>query len=198
MRLGILSLQGAFAEHAQMLRSLGADTFEIRKPSDLQEQMDGIVIPGGESTAMGLLLRDMGMLAPLREIIQNGMPVMGTCAGAILLADSICGQEEPHLATMPVTIRRNAYGRQLGSFSAVSEFKGCGSVPMRFIRAPVIDSLGDGVELLAEVDGSMAAARYGNQIIMTFHPEISGDPSIHNYFLDICKEHRAAGNPDMT
>lgn len=185
MRIGILALQGAFAEHSAVLRSLGAETFEIRNLDDLNEQMDGIVIPGGESTVIGMLLNDLGMMTPLRKMISDGLPALGTCAGAIVLAEGIEEQDETYLATMPMTVRRNAYGRQLGSFTDITEFKGCGRIPMRFIRAPIISSIGR-AECLAKIDGDIVAARYGNQMAMTFHPELSSDTSVHQMFLGIC------------
>ena len=117
MRIGVLALQGAFIEHERMLRELGADCFEIRQLRDISGQIDGIVIPGGESTVQGKLLRELGIMEPLRKMIRNGLPVFGTCAGLILLAKSIDGGEPPHLAVMDITAKRNAYGRQLGSFS---------------------------------------------------------------------------------
>ncbi len=187
MRIGILALQGAFAEHSTMLRSLDSDTFYIRKKNDLDNTMNGMVIPGGESTTMRKLLNDMGMVEPVRSLIESGLPVMGTCAGAILLAEEIQGNDAC-LATIPMTIQRNAYGRQLGSFTVSSEFEGCGRIPMRFIRAPVIESVGKDVRPIASVDNRIVAARYDDQLAMTFHPEISGDTRVHEYFLRVCRD----------
>lgn len=193
MRIGVLALQGAFIEHERMLRELGADCFEIRQLRDISGQIDGIVIPGGESTVQGKLLRELGIMEPLRKMIRNGLPVFGTCAGLILLAKSIDGGEPPHLAVMDITAKRNAYGRQLGSFSTEGEFQGIGRIPMTFIRAPYISSA-DGTEILAAVDGKSVAARQGNMIVTAFHPELTPDARVHGYFLDMVRaaEERSA------
>lgn len=193
MRIGVLALQGAFIEHEKMLRELGADCFEIRQLRDISGQIDGIVIPGGESTVQGKLLLELGIMEPLRKMIRNGLPVFGTCAGLILLAKSIDGGEPPHLAVMDITAKRNAYGRQLGSFSTEGEFQGIGRIPMTFIRAPYISSA-DGAEILAAVDGKAVAARQGNMIVTAFHPELTSDARVHGYFLDMVRaaEERSA------
>ncbi len=193
MRIGVLALQGAFIEHEKMLRELGADCFEIRQLRDISGQIDGIVIPGGESTVQGKLLRELGIMEPLRKMIRNGLPVFGTCSGLILLAKSIDGGEPPHLAVMDITAKRNAYGRQLGSFSTEGEFQGIGRIPMTFIRAPYISSA-DGAEILAAVDGKSVAARQGNMIVTAFHPELTSDARVHGYFLDMVRaaEERSA------
>lgn len=193
MRIGVLALQGAFIEHERMLRELGADCFEIRQLRDISGQIDGIVIPGGESTVQGKLLRELGIMEPLRKMIRNGLPVFGTCAGLILLAKSIDGGEPPHLAVMDITAKRNAYGRQLGSFSTEGEFQGIGRIPMTFIRAPYISSA-DGTEILAAVDGKSVAARQGNILVTAFHPELTSDALVHGYFLDMVRaaEERSA------
>ena len=186
IRVGILALQGAFIEHRNMLEGLGIECFEIRKPIDLEREMDGLILPGGESTVMGKLLRDLRMFDGIRNMVLNGLPVLGTCAGAILMADDVIDGPS-HLATVPMTIRRNAYGRQLGSFNTISEFAGKAGVPMTFIRAPIIESVGEDVDILASVDGVPVAVRYGDQVAMTFHPELSDDTTIHSYFVDIMK-----------
>ena len=193
MRIGVLALQGAFIEHEKMLRELGADCFEIRQLRDISGQINGIVIPGGESTVQGKLLRELGIIEPLRKMIRNGLPVFGTCAGLILLAKSIDGGEPPHLAVMDITAKRNAYGRQLGSFSTEGEFQGIGRIPMTFIRAPYISSA-DGAEILAAVDGKSVAARQGNILVTAFHPELTSDARVHGYFLDMVRaaEERSA------
>lgn len=180
--VAVLALQGAFVEHERMLRRLGAGCFEIRKREDLQRPFDALVIPGGESTTMGRLLRDLGLYSPLRKKIEDGLPVFGTCAGLILLAKDVIGGE-PVFGTLDVKVRRNAYGRQLGSFYAEEDFKGIGKVPMTFIRAPVIESAGPEAEVLARVDGQIVAARQGTQLGISFHPELSRDLSVHRYFL---------------
>lgn len=193
MRIGVLALQGAFIEHEKILRDLGADCFEIRQLRDISGQIDGIVIPGGESTVQGKLLRELGIIEPLRKMIRNGLPVFGTCAGLILLAKSIDGGEPPHLAVMDITAKRNAYGRQLGSFSTEGEFQGIGRIHMTFIRAPYISSA-DGAEILAAVDGKSVAARQGNILVTAFHPELTSDARVHGYFLDMVRaaEERSA------
>lgn len=186
MRAGILALQGAFAEHRDMLESLGADCTEIRQRKDFREDLDALILPGGESTVMKKLLGELGLLNPIRKSIEDGMPVMGTCAGLILLAENVDGGE-PCFGTMPVTVRRNAYGRQLGSFQTVEEVKGVGQFPMTFIRAPYIEKVREDVEILAVTEGNITAARYGSQLGLAFHPELTGDPGIHRYFIEeIC------------
>lgn len=184
MRIGVLALQGAFIEHEKMLSQLGAESFEIRQLKDLSQPMDGLVIPGGESTVQGKLLRELGMMEPLRDMINSGLPVFGTCAGLILLAKDIEGGETPHLAVMDITAKRNAYGRQLGSFSFSGEFKGLGNIPMTFIRAPYI-SRSDGAEILAGVNGKAVAARQQNMLVTAFHPELTANTAVHGYFLDM-------------
>lgn len=186
MRIGVLALQGAFIEHEKMLSGLGAECFEIRQLKDLSQPMDGLIIPGGESTVQGKLLRELEMMAPLRGMISSGLPVFGTCAGLILLAKEIEGGEAPHIAAMDITAKRNAYGRQLGSFSHIGDFKGIGKIPMTFIRAPYI-SRSDGAEILAEVSGMAVAARQDNMLATAFHPELTSDTSVHSYFLDIVR-----------
>ena len=184
MRIGILALQGAFAEHRDMLESLGVDCTEIRQRKDFRENLDALILPGGESTVMKKLLGELGLLNPIRKSIEYGMPVMGTCAGLILLAENVDGGE-PCFGTMPVTVRRNAYGRQLGSFVTDAEIAHIGTYRMNFIRAPYIDEiLNPQVETLAIVDGNTVAVRYKNQLALSFHPEVSEDARVHAYFLN--------------
>lgn len=190
MTIGVLALQGAFIEHEKMLAQLGADSFEIRQLRDIDRHMDGLIIPGGESTVQGKLLRELELLEPIREQIKSGLPVFGTCAGLILLAKKIDGGEPPHLSVMDITAKRNAYGRQLGSFSANAEFKGLGIIPMTFIRAPYI-SESNGAEILAEVDGKAVAARQGNILVTAFHPELTKDLSVHRLFLKMAAKKAA-------
>ncbi len=185
MKVAVLALQGAFIEHRQMLRKLNVDSFEIRQRPDVEQPFDALIIPGGESTTQGKLLRELDLYMPLKERIEKGMPVFGTCAGMILLAKNLSNDERRHFATMDITVRRNAYGRQLGSFYTESEFKGIGSVPMTFIRAPYIEKVGDEVEVLAQVDGNIVAARQGNQLVTSFHPELNTDTRIHEYFVNM-------------
>ncbi len=192
MRIGILALQGAFVEHAGVLAELGAECRELRQLQDLEQEFDGLVLPGGESTVQGKLLRELGMFEPLRALIARGVPVLATCAGMILLADRLSNDDKVYFATMPVTVRRNAYGRQLGSFHTEAELRGLGKVPMTFIRAPYIERVGAGVEILAEVDGKIVAARYGNQLALAFHPELDASRALHRYFLQLCAAFRQA------
>ena len=181
--VAILALQGAFIEHEHVLDRLGVDRFEIRQRSDLERPFDALIIPGGESTVIGKLLKDLGILSPLRDRIENGLPVFGTCAGLIVLSKNVIGGV-PSLATMDITVKRNAYGRQLGSFYTEDGFDGIGKIPMTFIRAPYIDSVGKDVEVLSEVDGRIVAARQGKQLVTAFHPELTEDLSVHRYFLE--------------
>ena len=182
-RIGILAVQGAFAEHAQVLGRLGADCVELRKRADIAK-LDGLILPGGESTVQGKLLRELDMFEALRREIAGGLPTLATCAGLILLSEEIANGDNRCFATLPVCVRRNAYGRQLGSFQAVGEVKGLGDFEMVFIRAPYVESVGEGVEVLAKVDGRIVAVRYKNQLGMAFHPELGGDDRIHKMFLD--------------
>ena len=187
--IAVLALQGAFAEHEQMLQKLGVETFEIRNRTDWDKPKDGLIIPGGESTTMTRIMHDLDLWEPVRDAINGGLPVFGTCAGLIML-------DSNHLGTMNITAKRNAYGRQLGSFYHDGEFRGITDVPadselstqgsqlpMTFIRAPYIESHGEGVEILATVDGKDVAARQGNQLVTAFHPELNDDTRIHEYFV---------------
>ena len=180
MRIAVLALQGAFAEHEQMLHRLGAETFQVRQLDDWNQPKDGLIIPGGESTTQGKLLHDLGLFAPIRQAIAEGLPVFGTCAGLILLSPL-------HLGTMDIDVQRNAYGRQLGSFHTVAPVKGIGpDIPMTFIRAPYINKvLSPKCEVLAEVDGHIVAARQGRQLVTAFHPELDEDTRIHQFFLSM-------------
>lgn len=185
MKIAVLALQGAFAEHRKILEECGAETFEIRQKKDILQSFDGIVLPGGESTVMGKLLRELNIMDDIRGMIKNGMPVFGTCAGLILLADKISGSDESHIATMSITARRNAYGRQLGSFNANAEFKGIGEIPLTFIRAPYIEEVRGDAEILCTVDEKIVASRQGNQLAVAFHPELTDDKRVHEYFLNM-------------
>ncbi len=178
MRIAVLALQGAFAEHEQMLHRLGVDTFEVRQFADWQQPKNGLIIPGGESTTQSKLLRELGLFEPIRKDILAGLPVFGTCAGLILLSPM-------HLDTMAIDVQRNAYGRQLGSFHATAPVAGIGDdVPMTFIRAPYINKvLVPECEVLAQVDGHIVAARQGRQLVTAFHPELDDDTRIHELFL---------------
>lgn len=195
----MLAVQGAFMEHEHILQQLGADCVELRKSSDLAGEFDGIVLPGGESTVQGKLLRELHMFEGLKESIKQGMPVLATCAGLILLAENLSNSPETYFATLPVTVQRNAYGRQLGSFSASATVKGIQEetrkFPLEFIRAPYIVSVDEKVEPIAVIskmpDGSqgrnIVGVRYNNQIGLAFHPELVGDMRCHEMFLSMCK-----------
>lgn len=184
-----MALQGAFAEHEQMLQRLGVDTFLIRKPEDWLRHKDGLIIPGGESTAMLRIMKDEQLFEPVRSAIEGGLPVFGTCAGMILLARGVEGEERERIATMDIVVKRNAYGRQLGSFYTVAPVKHIGQdVPMTFIRAPYIVSVSEGVDVLATVDGNIVAARQGNQLVCSFHPELNEDERFHRYFVQMIEQ----------
>ena len=191
MTTAILAVQGAFAEHAAMLDELGEPWFELRCLRNMSRRFDRLILPGGESTVQGRLLREEGMLSTIRTLIEGGMPVLGTCAGFILLAERVIDDDDgsrpirpdSHLGTMHGTVERNAYGRQLASFHATDEFAGIGPVPMSFIRAPRIVEVREGAVELARVDGDIVAARDGKQIGVAFHPELDDDPRIHELFL---------------
>ena len=184
MATGILALQGAFAEHAAMLDRLGEPHFEIRQARDLEKPLDRLIIPGGESTVMRRLLHDLDLFDALRARITEGMPVFGTCAGLILLAKQVDGGV-PCFATMDIAVKRNAYGRQLGSFFTNDSFEGLGTLPMTFIRAPYIAEVHEGATPLATVDGRIVAVRAGSQIGVAFHPELDDDPRIHELFVSL-------------
>lgn len=184
-RVGVLALQGAFIEHAYMIRNLGHEAIEIRNASEL-EHLDGLILPGGESTAMGKLLDDFNMKEPLKNRIKDGLPIWGTCAGLILLADQIENDETIHLGEMEITAVRNAYGRQLGSFQFDGKFKGVDNTyPMVFIRAPYIGAVSDKVEVLATVNEHIVAARQDHMLVTAFHPELTDDTRIHEYFINM-------------
>ena len=182
----VLAVQGAFAEHERMLSHLGEKCVELRQASDLERPFDRLVLPGGESTVQGKLLAELGMLEPLRRRIEEGMPVLATCAGLILLAERLDAHDDrgtPRLGTLDVLVQRNAYGRQLGSFRTESELAGVGRVPMTFIRAPYIMEAGPGVEVLGQVDGRIVAVRQGRQLALAFHPELDESAAVHEAFL---------------
>lgn len=183
MTAAVLALQGAFAEHERILARLGVPCVELRQKSDLEKPFDALILPGGESTAQGKLLRELGMLGGIRERILGGTKTLATCAGMILLAEKIENDARVHLATMPIRVRRNAYGRQLGSFFIEEEFLGIGKIPMTFIRAPYIESAGEGAQVLAETGGKIVAAKFQNQTALSFHPELNADARLHEWWL---------------
>ena len=194
MRIGILALQGAFIEHAQMLDRLGADHFEIRCREDLDRPMDGLIIPGGESTVMAKLLRELGMHDKLKDMIESGLPVFGTCAGMIVLAQTLGDGTPGALATLPMKVQRNAYGRQLASFNCTAPFADVGDVPMEFIRAPYVMDPGDCDVLAKDTEGHIVAVRKGNQIATAFHPELTECTAVHRYFLEMAAAASAPNN----
>ena len=186
MQIGVFALQGAFIEHIRMLEKLGVKTYEIRNSKDLRDDFDGLVLPGGESTTMYKLLHDLKLEPWLKKQIKQGMPIFGTCAGLLLLAKEITNHKINFLSTMNIVAIKNAYGKQLGSFRTVDKFNKK-EVPLVFIRAPYIESVGEGVEILATVDGKIVAARDQYQLATAFHPELTSDLSIHEYFIDMIK-----------
>lgn len=191
MKIGILAVQGAFIEHETKLARLGAECIELRQKSDLEIKFDGLVLPGGESTVQGKLLRELDMFETLKKEIEGGMPVLATCAGLILLAEKLSNDSHVYFGTLPVTVKRNAYGRQLGSFRTVQDMEGVGTVPMTFIRAPYIEDTENGVEVLSRVDGKAVAVKYGSQLGLSFHPELDEDDRIHKLFLEECSLYSA-------
>lgn len=185
MRVAVLALQGAFIEHEQVLQELGVETFEVRQLQDWQQPKDALIIPGGESTTQVHLLSSLGLLHPIRQAILEGLPVFGTCAGLILLAKQEDGHPREGLCTMDIDVCRNAYGRQLGSFQATGEVSGISDkLPMTFIRAPYVHRvLSPEVEILSKVDGHIVAVRQGHQLATAFHPELTTDYHLHQYFI---------------
>ncbi|HEX7057039.1 MAG TPA: pyridoxal 5'-phosphate synthase glutaminase subunit PdxT [Bacilli bacterium] len=191
MNIGILAMQGAVAEHINMIEKAGATGIAIKKTEQLQD-IDGMIIPGGESTTIGKLMREYGFIDALRAFSAEGKPLFGTCAGMILLAKELAGQEEPHLRLMDITVQRNAFGRQRESFETDLAFKGIDH-PLRavFIRAPLITRVGPNVQVLSEANGEIVAAREGHLLAASFHPELTDDFSLHSYFLEMVKESMA-------
>ncbi len=207
LHIGVLALQGAFREHRLALEACGAQVTEIRRPLAAAplaglERFDGLVLPGGESTAMGRLMVDEGLLEPVRACARTGMPVYGSCAGLILLSRGVEGPDgepldQPGLGLLDAVVRRNAFGRQTDSFETVLDVRGVGrDVEAVFIRAPVIASCGPDVEVLARVDGPFgpapAAVRQKNLLATSFHPELTSDRRFHAFFLHVCRAWREA------
>ena len=189
MKIAVLAVQGAFAEHAKRVQELGAEAVELRQKADVLQSYDGIILPGGESTVQGKLLKELDMFQTIQEQIQGGMPVLATCAGLILLAKEVANDARRCFCTLPVTVQRNAYGRQLGSFHTVAPFAGLGDIPMTFIRAPYVSSVDDSVDVLSVVDSHIVAVQYENQLAMSFHPELDDDLRIHQRFLELVQNH---------
>jgi len=188
-KVGVLALQGGFLEHIQALRRLKVEAVPIRLPAEMKG-IDGLVIPGGESTTIGKLMREYQLEGELKKLIEQGLPVLGTCAGMVLLAKQVTGLNEQPLGVIDIEVRRNAFGRQVDSFEADIEMPVLGKTPFHavFIRAPWIDRVGRNVEKLASLpDGTVVAAREGNVVVAAFHPELTGDLRLHDYFLAILK-----------
>lgn len=189
MNIGVLALQGDVIEHRSVLAGLGVETTEVRVPAHL-EHVDGLIIPGGESTTIGKLMVRYGLDRAIPVRVQEGMPVYGTCAGMILLARTVHGGEPPLLRLLDITVLRNAYGRQVDSFEADLEIPAVGPPPVRavFIRAPVIEETGPDVDVLASLDGRPVLIREGGLLASSFHPELSPDGRVHRYFLDMIRD----------
>ncbi len=209
-RIGVLALQGDVREHLEVLREQGADAVPVRRPEELAA-VDGLVIPGGESTTMVKLADRFGMLQPLRTAVRDGLPAYGSCAGMILLADRLLDAppDQPTVGGLDVTVRRNAFGRQVDSFESEIELAGIGGGPLHavFIRAPWVEEAGEGVQVLGRVvggpaDGRIVAVRQGDLVATSFHPELTGDRRVHALFVDIVRRHlaerigAAAGNEE--
>lgn len=191
MVIAVLAVQGAFLEHEQMLEKMNIPYVELRKKDDLLQKYDGIILPGGESTVQGKLLKELDMFDTLQEQILAGMPVMATCAGLILLANKVSNDDREYFKSLDVVVKRNAYGRQLGSFFIKEEYKGIGEIPMTFIRAPYIEKVGVDVEVLAVENDHIVAVREKNQLGMAFHPELDQDERVYQYFITMVKENCA-------
>ena len=190
MVIAILALQGAFIEHEKVLKKLNVDYFEIRKKEDLNKPMDGLIIPGGESTTIGKLLFDLDLFDILKNKIINGLPVFGTCAGMILLAKKIDNQEQTYFSTMDIEVMRNAYGRQLGSFYTLGKFDNMENIKMTFIRAPYVKEVFNDTKILATIDNHIVAVRQNNQLAISFHPELTDEVRVHQYFINMIKENK--------
>lgn len=183
--IGVLAVQGAFIEHEKMLSSLGAECVELRSAENLKKKPDGLVLPGGESTVQRKLLMETGMYEPIKAWLDEGMPVLATCAGLILLAKDLSNDTRTCFRTLPVTVRRNAYGRQLGSFITEAEVCHIGPMRQNFIRAPYIEKVSPEVEVLSKTNGHVTAVHYKNQLALSFHPEVGHDARLHHAFLNM-------------
>ena len=190
-RVGVLAVQGAFAEHERALERAGADTVQVRGPGDL-EGIDAVVLPGGESTTLGLVAHESGLLDALRDALAAGLPALGTCAGMIMLARATTGGAQPLIGGMDVVVRRNAYGRQRASFEARVDVPAFGppAVDAVFIRAPWIETAGPGVEVMAELGGRVVAARQGHLMVTAFHPELGDELRFHEWLVARARERR--------
>jgi 5'-phosphate synthase pdxT subunit len=192
LKIGVLALQGAFIEHIHMLQALGVETREVRLPEDL-EGLDGLIIPGGESTAIGKLMTNWGLIEPVKQMAQAGKAIWGTCAGMILLAKDIGGLQQPLIGLMDIKVKRNAFGSQLDSFESNLEIPAIGQEPFKgvFIRAPYIEKVAENVEVLSRLTEDYAvivAARQDNLLVTAFHPELTKDQRFHQLFLTIAAD----------
>jgi 5'-phosphate synthase pdxT subunit len=187
MRIGVLALQGAFREHQQALTKMGVESVQIKKPEHL-EGIDALIIPGGESTTMGKLLDGCRLFDPLRRLGEEGLPILGTCAGLIMLAKDITGSSQPRLGLMDISVERNAFGRQADSFESNLDIPALGEEPFPavFIRAPCITAVRPGVKVLAQFGVKIVFARQGRLLAAAFHPELTDDLRVHRYFLEKC------------
>ncbi|MDO5794381.1 MAG: pyridoxal 5'-phosphate synthase glutaminase subunit PdxT [Turicibacter sp.] len=190
IKVGVLAVQGAVTEHLHLLSQLPDVLAKEVKYLEELNDIDGLIIPGGESTAIGRLLKDFNLLQPLKEKIQKGLPVWGTCAGMILLAKHLENDATVHLGVMDITVERNAYGRQLGSFETELMIKGVSSnkIPLVFIRAPYVTKIKSSVSTLLEIDDHIVACRQQHMLATSFHPELTNDITFHRYFVDIIKK----------
>ena len=186
MKIGVLALQGAFAEHIAALRRLKVDTLEVRLPHQLSG-LDGLIIPGGESTTISRLMKEYHLTEEIRRLSRNGLAIFGTCAGMILLAKEVADSDAEPLRLMDIKVKRNAYGRQVDSFETELPIPALGEKPFPavFIRAPIVEQVNGNVEILAELDGNCVTARQGNLLACTFHPELTSDLRLHEYFVSI-------------
>jgi 5'-phosphate synthase pdxT subunit len=192
MKIGVLALQGAVREHINMLEKAGATAVAVKRAHEL-EDLDGLVIPGGESTTISKLMNKYGLKEPILAMHRASKPIFGTCAGLIVIAKRIEGYDEPHLGLMDVTVKRNAFGRQRESFEVMLDVKGVGNdFPAVFIRAPYIEEVGPEVQVLAEVDGKIVAAQQGTLLGAAFHPELTDDLRFHAHFVEMVKEAKLA------
>ena len=195
MKIGVLAVQGAFAEHVRTLGTIGVEGVEVRQPADL-DGVSGLILPGGESTAQRKLIERWGLRQPILDLAASGAPLFGTCAGMILLARDIAGGEEPVLPLLDVTVERNAFGRQLDSFETELDVPMLGSTPVHgvFIRAPIIERTGPGVDILARLeDGRIVAVRERNVLATAFHPELAGETRFHRLIATMASEHDDPG-----
>jgi pyridoxal 5'-phosphate synthase pdxT subunit len=191
INIGVLALQGAVREHAAALEAADVNVITVKRTEELNG-LDGLVFPGGESTTMRRLIDKYGFFEPLKKFAEQGNPMFGTCAGAILMAKEIVGQD-PHLGVMDMTVQRNAFGRQRESFEAPLKVKGIGDdVHGVFIRAPIIVSTGPAAEVISEYDGEIVAAKQGNFLACSYHPELTDDHRMHQYFVEMIRKNRLA------